>query len=504
MTLILTPPPKTATFVIAASNSVNKTGANYVCTGTSDNVLISAAFAAASAAKGKLLMRAGDYYCTNHCTLPAAGNLTVEGEGRGETVIHRNSGINENWSVIQQDSAVDEDDFEDSPIQNVTIRDLEIDGGGGRPDNTWGSRNKGIMIFYGKHILIENVLIRDTGATGLGVDFWDLSLIQNVEVRDCGVNHQVNLSNSYGANGIGVYLGPWADHRVDIVNCLMTGNGNAGGVTEASAEIVGGRGIRWINCRAIGNHYGFRELGGDGTVYENCLAQENVDAGFIVGAVPHTEFPSSTTKNSQNMRLTNCVSRLNGSQGFQIEPQSSSTFTGTYLLDGLTIQGGEFNQNGVNTSAHRDGIRLDFARDVRIEGVTIFGNRRAGITAAAAYGKLQNVRISNCKIYENGYGNVGGEEGNWRAAIGVGQYNGHTCDNIEIVGVDAQPRGGFNEQEWGLGLRAGTVSNIRIRSCNFNNQPTLRVRKTAGTFTACDYKDLVGVSPDAAFTGDVA
>lgn len=58
---------RTVTFVVAASNSTNKSQADYICTGTNDDVTINAALAAlpsfgqAGARAGKVLLRAGTY-----------------------------------------------------------------------------------------------------------------------------------------------------------------------------------------------------------------------------------------------------------------------------------------------------------------------------------------------------------------------------------------------------------------------------------------------------------
>lgn len=70
-----------ATVVVAASNSINKPTADFVCTGTNDQTTINAACAAANSGSGvvgKVLLMEGNY----HCTGPILGNsVWLQGMG---------------------------------------------------------------------------------------------------------------------------------------------------------------------------------------------------------------------------------------------------------------------------------------------------------------------------------------------------------------------------------------------------------------------------------------
>jgi len=81
---------KTATFVIAASNSLHKTDADYVCDGTDDDVQIQAAIDAATNG-GKVTLLEGTF--TIGSPIEVYGGITLEGQGMGQLSNERNTTI---------------------------------------------------------------------------------------------------------------------------------------------------------------------------------------------------------------------------------------------------------------------------------------------------------------------------------------------------------------------------------------------------------------------------
>ncbi len=95
----------TATIVVAASDSLNKAAANYVCDGTADNVEIQAAIDALPAGGGKVVLLEGTYIVT--AKLQIRSGTFMEGQGYG-TIIYVDDGVNDdaiyangksNWSI---------------------------------------------------------------------------------------------------------------------------------------------------------------------------------------------------------------------------------------------------------------------------------------------------------------------------------------------------------------------------------------------------------------------
>lgn len=104
-----------ATCVVAASDSIRKESANYVCDGTADEVEINQALNALPAAGGKVLLLAGTYTLAGGVLMPLSAVLAGEGNG---TVVKLRNGHNANVSLIKNKDYA----------HKTCIRDLSIDG----------------------------------------------------------------------------------------------------------------------------------------------------------------------------------------------------------------------------------------------------------------------------------------------------------------------------------------------------------------------------------------
>jgi hypothetical protein len=86
---------RSATFVIAASNASEKSkqGADYVCTGTNDEVIILAVMNALPNVGGKISLTEGNFNISNSITLPASGALIFEGVGDATSLVFANASL---------------------------------------------------------------------------------------------------------------------------------------------------------------------------------------------------------------------------------------------------------------------------------------------------------------------------------------------------------------------------------------------------------------------------
>ena len=75
-----------STIVVASSTSRNKKQADYICTGTNDNITISNAIAALPSAGGKIVLLEGTYNCSGQIKVNKP-NVTIEGMGRNNTAL---------------------------------------------------------------------------------------------------------------------------------------------------------------------------------------------------------------------------------------------------------------------------------------------------------------------------------------------------------------------------------------------------------------------------------
>lgn len=91
-----------ATIVVAASDSLNKAAANYVCDGVADNVEIQAAIDALPVGGGKVVLLEGTYVFAATVTR-AIDNITIQGQGRSTYISYDdataifNSGAQDRW-----------------------------------------------------------------------------------------------------------------------------------------------------------------------------------------------------------------------------------------------------------------------------------------------------------------------------------------------------------------------------------------------------------------------
>ena len=217
---------QTATFIVAASDSIHPEQADYVCDGTGDEVEIQAAIDALPTEGGTVLLldgtfnlenaRAGlDYgaICINwhNVTLMGIGDGTIlkpdvaftrsviirVGEYAGlNNVVIRNMMIDCDGRLIrgiQSSTKV----FDNQIIENVHIKD-SVSLSNGHPGIAIGGRSG----FAGANVIIRNCLLENTA--GIQVDYTDNVSIDKCVVRDCewfgltsarGSIHTPNCSN---------------------------------------------------------------------------------------------------------------------------------------------------------------------------------------------------------------------------------------------------------------------------------------------------------------------
>jgi hypothetical protein len=104
-----------ATYVVAAADSVHKSGAHYVCDGTADQVEINQALNALPAGGGKVLLLAGTYTLAGSILMPLSAVLAGEGQA---TILKLRNAHNASISLIKNKDYA----------HKTCIRDLCIDG----------------------------------------------------------------------------------------------------------------------------------------------------------------------------------------------------------------------------------------------------------------------------------------------------------------------------------------------------------------------------------------
>ncbi|QLQ36875.1 right-handed parallel beta-helix repeat-containing protein [Micromonospora robiginosa] len=180
------------------------------------------------------------------------------------------------WTTVQHGAD------RDRHIADCTFADFEIDGSGvGQAEYDYLA--KGLGLQYVVRGVFRNLYIHHTGATGLGCDFLQDTLIDGVVVVGCG---RLDNGQQMGGAGIGVGIGGWGDvERLTIANCTTVGNGTNGIFLELQKDYwTPPRGIRIIGCHSQANRFGISDWGADGLIVSGCTMTNNLEAGFDVSA----------------------------------------------------------------------------------------------------------------------------------------------------------------------------------------------------------------------------
>ena len=108
---------KTATIVVGPSSNSDSTGYDYVTDGTDDDVQIQAAIDALPTNGGRIILREGQYSCTNTINIDKNG-VTLQGQGKG-TIVKVAAASSLNYLFYLGNN---------TPSANTIIRDIYFDG----------------------------------------------------------------------------------------------------------------------------------------------------------------------------------------------------------------------------------------------------------------------------------------------------------------------------------------------------------------------------------------
>lgn len=180
------------------------------------------------------------------------------------------------WTTVQHGAD------RDRHIAEVTFADFEIDGSGVAMTE-YSYLAKGLGLQYVVRGVFRNLYIHHTGATGLGCDFLQDTLVEGCVVVGCG---RLDNGLQMGGAGIGIGIGGWGEvERCTIANCTTVGNGTNGIFLELQKSYwIPPRGYRIVGCHSQANRFGISDWGADGLVVTSCTLTSNLEAGFDVSA----------------------------------------------------------------------------------------------------------------------------------------------------------------------------------------------------------------------------
>ena len=318
---------RTATKIVAANDSLDKTLADYVCDGTADQEEINAAINALPTFGGRVLLLEGTYNISAPITI-LKNNVTLEGQGAGTKLFLVNGS---NCSVIKVGNG-------STALEGFRIANLKIDGNkGNQTSSSYG------IYFYGDEeylitkSIIENCIVENCLHYGIYLLYSDYNIIRGNQANSNGYAgiHFENASNNTitgnqaNSNGnAGIYVG--YSYNDIITGNQANSNGNAGIYVSVGVDniIIG-------NQAFLNGYYGiYLTTASHNTINDNQAKLNGLDGIYL--------------NSSNNNTIIGNKCKENYNYGLNISDSSSClNFVVKNYLTGNTA--GSFNDSGEGT-----------------------------------------------------------------------------------------------------------------------------------------------------------
>ncbi|MBE6594561.1 MAG: hypothetical protein E7644_02045 [Ruminococcaceae bacterium] len=168
-------------------------------------------------------------------------------------------------------------------LENCSFEHFVIDASG-TSVSTYTSAGKGFMFNLFQNCHWRGVTVKNTDATGFGVDCPIDSSITDCVAIGCG---KAATNESSGASGFGIGFGYRDGESITITRCTAEGNKKFGFFLEHQGRFSSQRypataplGFAVRDCTASRNLYGFGGICTVNTVYEGCTAENSRRYGF--------------------------------------------------------------------------------------------------------------------------------------------------------------------------------------------------------------------------------
>lgn len=345
------------TVIVAASDSLNKASADFICDGTDDQVEINAAIERIAPIGGVCYLMEGAFKITDSILVRAPG---VELRGSGwHSVINAGTNCVANSGYILAGS-------DTVGVKGIRIADLTVCGNSG----IYGSANNhGIWVDNPMQFRADHVRVMDCGGRGLHLD-------DGTEFSQSMITNSLFTTNALE----GLYISQIG--CLTVSSCVFSGNGGDGIELAANGKPA----VAIAGCASYNNGgAGFYNINGYATI-TGCVARSNY-GDFVLGA---------------NCVANGCSSYLSDAGGFIILG-SNVTISGGYV-NGPNGKGIEINDNvdqvNINGtyiySAAEDGIVVNAGCDnILISGNWINASLH-GVYLGGSFTGLHSNYIYNC------------------------------------------------------------------------------------------------------------
>lgn len=277
-------------------------------------------------------------------------------------------------------------------IENLQFSDFTIDGENQQlhPVNGYIPDIKGIYLQYYRNTIFDRLTIRNTGATGLGVDMPDRVSMTRCLVENCG---RLATVGALGASGFGLGTSFLSSEPLFASQLIGRNNKNFGIFFEPQRGTGTAQDAIVTDSTFYGNYAGLADCGIEGLIAAN-LNLRNNRYGFVAE-------PGTNNGGNAGFRgkLNNCIIKANTSHGMYFNTGKGDTIIGEYAITDTHIS-----ENG------EDGINIRYATEVtnsslRVSDCDINSNGRHGVNFEA--GPVVNADVINNRIWNNGQTTAG-------------------------------------------------------------------------------------------------
>ncbi|MCQ0549775.1 right-handed parallel beta-helix repeat-containing protein [Klebsiella pneumoniae] len=308
-------------------------------------------------------------------------------------------------------------------VENIQFCDFTVDGENQRlhPERGYIPDIKGIFLQYYRNAVFDRLTVRNTGATGFGVDMPDRVFVSNFLVENCGRLAQVG---DLGASGFGLGTSFLSSEPIFLSKIVGRGNKNYGIFFEPQRGVGTAQDAIVSDATFSGNYAGMADCGIEGLIASNINLRGNqygfmADTGTNNGGRP-----------GHRGKLINLIVKDNTKHGMYFVSAKDENLIGEYAIIGAHIFG-----NG------EDGINFKYANNrtnsgLRVSDCDINSNGRHGLHFES--GPVVNAHVTNTRFWNNGK-QVSGNGINSSASVKKSRFSMNSYYDLQSAPTQQYP-----------------------------------------------------------------
>ena len=350
--------------------------------------------------------------------LTPAPNVSIIGAGTGKTILMPYG----SYSALQFTTSPT------NPVPELTdfvYSDFEVDCQDQvLPDEGYLPRTKGLYFNFYRRGHLHRLRVRNSGATGIGIDFARDSAITECVVENFGRLAPSGNDNPAGASGLGLGAGGTQSEPLYVAGNFCRNGKNFGIFLEkqhgTNAPYSSEHTIVTGNT-CTGNNAGLGDCGVDGMIATNNNFSEN-NYGVIISPGTVLAYPGSRG------RLQCNIIAKNAKHGVYYNSTTEQR-DGEYQIDSNTIR--DNGEDGINFKAPGQEVRSMF-----IQGNDVYRNGRHGFHLED--GTAINMDVVNNRFWNNGL-TASGNGINLASEVRMSSFSGNKIRDIQAIPTQQYP-----------------------------------------------------------------